>query len=112
MPFSDVQTTKVQFGRVRDACVVAGRDPDSLVWSNALTLCCGANDAEVARRADAIGRDLDQLRAEDLAGTPDEIVQRIGEYAELGCQRIYLQTLDLADLDHLELVAGRVMPQL
>ena len=64
------------------------------------------------RRADAIGHDLDQLRAEGLAGTPDEIVQQIGEYAELGSQRIYLQTLDLADLDHLELVASRVMPQL
>ncbi len=112
MPFSDVQTTKVQFARVRDACVAVGRDPDSLVWSNALTLCCGATDAEVARRADAIGHDLDHLRAEGLAGTPDEIVQRMGEYAEQGCERIYLQTLDLADLDHLELVASRVMPQL
>jgi len=112
MPFSDVETTKLQFARVRDACLVARRDPDSLVWSNALTLCCGATDAEVARRAAAIGHDLDQLRAEGLAGTPDEIVQRIGEYAELGTQRIYLQTLDLADLDHLELVAGRVLPQL
>ncbi|MFY9915478.1 MAG: LLM class F420-dependent oxidoreductase [Nocardioidaceae bacterium] len=112
MPFCDVETTRVQFARVRDACVAAGRDPDSLVWSNALTLCCGVDDAEVARRADAIGHDLDQLRAEGLAGTPDEIVQQIGEYAELGSQRIYLQTLDLADLDHLELVASRVMPQL
>ncbi len=112
MPFSDVETTKLQFARVRDACLVARRDPDAMVWSNALTLCCGATDAEVARRATAIGHDLDQLRAEGLAGTPDEIVQRIGEYAELGSQRIYLQTLDLADLDHLELVAGRVLPQL
>ncbi len=59
------------------------------------------------RRADAIGYDVEELRAEGLAGTPDEIVQRIGEYAAAGSQRIYLQTLDLYDLDHLELVAGR-----
>ncbi len=112
MPFSDPEQTRAQFGRVRAACEAVGRDPDSLVWSNALTVCCGATDAEVARRADAIGYDVEELRAEGLAGTPDEIVQRIGEYAAAGSQRIYLQTLDLSDLDHLELVAAKVMPQL
>ncbi len=37
---------------------------------------------------------------------------KIGTFAEAGSQRVYLQTLDLADLDHLELVASEVMPQL
>ena len=74
-------------------------------------LCCGATEADVRRRADAIGQDLDDLRANGLAGTPAEVVDRIGQYAELGSQRIYLQTLDLDDLDHLELVASEVMPQ-
>ncbi len=74
-------------------------------------LCCGATEADVRRRADAIGRDADDLRANGVAGTPAEVVDRIGRFAELGAQRIYLQTLDLDDLDHLELVAGEVMPQ-
>ncbi len=115
MPFSSVDDTAVQFPRVRSACEAHGRDPASLVWSNALILCCGANDAELARRADAIGYDLDDLRSGKsggLAGTPDEIVDMIGQYAEVGSQRIYLQTLDLSDIDHLELVAAKVMPQL
>ena len=68
-------------------------------------LCVGRDDAELARRAAAIGRDVDELRANALAGTPGEVVARIGEFAELGVTRLYLQVLDLADLDHLELAA-------
>ncbi len=111
LPFVDLEVTSAQFGRVRRACEDIGRDPDDLGYSNALVLCCGATEADVRRRADAIGRDLDDLRANGLAGTPTELVDRIGQYAELGSQRMYLQTLDLDDLDHLELVASEVMPQ-
>jgi alkanesulfonate monooxygenase len=112
LPFVDLEVTASQFARVRRACEDIGRDPDELAWSNALVLCCGATDADVRRRADAIGRDVDDLRATGLAGTPAEVVERIGQYAERGSQRMYLQTLDLGDVDHLELVASEVMPQL
>ena len=100
------------FERVRAACADAGRDPSSLTYSNALVLCCGDTEAEIARRAAAIGRDVDELRENGLAGTPDEVAEKIGRYAAAGSQRIYLQMLDLGDLDHLELVAEKVMPQL
>ncbi|MFG2100780.1 LLM class F420-dependent oxidoreductase [Micromonospora echinaurantiaca] len=111
LPFVSVEDTAAQFERVRTACAEAGRDPAELRWSNALVLCCGRDDAEVARRATAIGREPDELRANGLAGTPAEVVDKIGRYAAAGSQRIYLQVLDLADLDHLELVAAEVMPQ-
>ena len=88
------------------------RDPDELTYSNALVLCCGATEEEVRRRADAIGRSTDDLRENGLAGSPAEVVDRIGQFAALGARRIYLQTLDLDDLEHLELVAAEVMPQL
>jgi len=70
------------------------------------------DEAEIRKRAEAIGRDVDELRENGLAGTPSELVDKIGTFAEAGSQRVYLQTLDLADLDHLELVASEVMPQL
>jgi len=111
LPFVSREVTSEQFGRVRKACEDIGRDPEDLTYSNALVLCCGATEADVRRRADAIGRDVDDLRATAIAGTPAEVVDRIGEFAELGSQRIYLQTLDLDDLDHLELVAGEVLPK-
>lgn len=110
LPFVDLDTTKTQFDRVRAAAEEAGRDPASLVWSNALVLCVGSDEAEVARRAAAIGREVDEVRVNGIAGTPAEAVEKIHAYAGLGAQRIYLQTLDLSDLDHLRLVAEEVMP--
>ena len=74
-------------------------------------MCCGRDEAEVRRRADAIGRDVDELRANGIVGTPAEVVETIGRYATVGTERLYLQVLDLADLDHLDLLAAEVLPQ-
>ncbi|MEU8085628.1 LLM class F420-dependent oxidoreductase [Micromonospora sp. NPDC049101] len=112
LPFASVPDTAAQFDRVRAACGEIGRDPAEMVWSNALVLCCGRDDAEVARRAAAIGRQPDELRVNGLAGTPGEVLDTIGRYAEIGSQRLYLQVLDLGDLEHLELVAHEVMAKL
>ncbi len=109
LPFVDTAETEAQFGRVRAACEAVDRDPATMTWSNALVLCVGADEAEIDRRAAAIGREKAELRENGLAGTPAEVVDKIGRYAELGAQRIYLQVLDLADLDHLRLVAAEVM---
>ncbi|MEJ5945644.1 LLM class F420-dependent oxidoreductase [Pseudokineococcus basanitobsidens] len=111
LPFGSVEDVRTQFGRVRAACEQAGRDARELTWSSALVVCVGRDDAEVARRAAAIGRDVEELRANGLAGTPDEVVEKIGRYSAVGSQRTYCQFLDLGDLDHVELVAERVMPQ-
>ena len=78
----------------------------------ALTVVCGRDDAEVRRRAEAIGRSPVQVRASGLCGTPGEVADRIGRYAELGASRIFLQVIDMADLDHLDLIAAEVAPQL
>lgn len=110
LPFVDEETTKAQFARVRAACEAIDRDPDELAWSNALVLCVGRDEAEIARRAAAIGREPEELRENGLAGTPDEVVGRIKRFEALGSQRVYLQVLDLSDLEHLELVAEQVMP--
>ncbi|MGN6780826.1 MAG: LLM class F420-dependent oxidoreductase [Marmoricola sp.] len=112
LPFVSTDVTAAQFARVRAACEEVGRDPDSLVWSNALVLCCGRDEEEVARRAAAIGRDVDDLRRDGLAGTPEEVVATLQAYAAVGTQRMYLQVLDLHDLDHLDLVAEQVRPHL
>ncbi len=113
MPFSSIPDTAAQFERVRMAAKEAGRDPAELVYSNALIACVGRDDTEVARRAAAIGREVDELKANGLAGSPDEVVDKLGRYAdEAGTSRVYLQILDLHDLDHLELIADKVMSQL
>ncbi|MES5818472.1 LLM class F420-dependent oxidoreductase [Streptomyces sp. RG80] len=112
MPFGSVEDSERQFGRVRDAAVEAGRKGDELTYSNALVVCVGKDDQEVARRAAAIGREVPELKTNGLAGSPAEVVDKIGRYAEIGSSRIYLQLLDLHDLDHLELISSQVQSQL
>jgi F420-dependent oxidoreductase-like protein len=111
LPFGSVEDTGLQFTRVREAMQAAGRRPDDLVYSNALVAVVGKDDAEVARRAAAIGRDVEDVKAVGLAGTPAEVVDKIGRYAEQGATRFYLQILDPTDLDHLELISAQVQTQ-
>lgn len=112
VPFAPVEDVEAAFGRVRAACTDRGRPADDLTYSAALVVCAGRSDAELARRADNIGRGLDDLRRDGLAGSPDEIVDKIGTYAAIGATRIYLQVLDMSDLEHVEFIAETVIPQL
>ncbi|HEY3709878.1 MAG TPA: LLM class F420-dependent oxidoreductase [Amycolatopsis sp.] len=113
LPFANQETVSAQFARVDAAAEAIGRDPKEILRSVALTVAIGRDDAEVARRAGAIGRDLGQLRADGLAGTAAEVVDRIGQWREkTGITRLYLQVLDLADLDHIEFIAAEVASQL
>ncbi|WP_372735576.1 LLM class F420-dependent oxidoreductase [Nocardioides sp.] len=110
LPFVEFERGLQQIERVKAACEAIGRDPASLRYSSALTVCVGKDEAEFRRRAHNIGRDPDELRAIQLGGTVAEVTDKIGRYAESGQSRLYLQTLDLADIDHLALVAAEVMP--
>nr|WP_202422315.1 LLM class F420-dependent oxidoreductase [Gordonia sp. SID5947] len=110
--FQPVDQARAQFERVGAAVEDAGRSADSITYSAALVLCCGGSEEELARRATAIGREVGELRENGAAGTPAEVVEKIESYRAAGASRIYLQTLDLSDLDHLELVANEVAPQL
>ncbi|TNC22336.1 LLM class F420-dependent oxidoreductase [Amycolatopsis alkalitolerans] len=113
LPFTDAATAAAQFERVEAAAREIGRDPKEITRSVALTVAVGADDAEVARRAEAIGRETGELRRNGLAGTPAEVVEKIGRFREeAGITRLYLQVLDLSDLDHLELIASAIAPQL
>jgi F420-dependent oxidoreductase-like protein len=112
VPFASAEDNLRLFAGVRQACEEVGRDPASMVYSSALVLCVGKDEAEIARRAAAIGREIDELREHGVAGTPAEAVDILGRYAEAGAERVYLQVLDLADLDHLDLVAAEVAPLL
>ncbi len=106
--FKRAETGEI-FERVRAAAAETGRE---LVYSVAHTVCIGRDDAEVRRRAEAIGREVDELRESSIFGTPAEAVERIGEFTELGATRVYFQVLDISDLDHLELIASEVASQL
>jgi alkanesulfonate monooxygenase SsuD/methylene tetrahydromethanopterin reductase-like flavin-dependent oxidoreductase (luciferase family) len=110
IPCETAAVSSEQFARVRAACEAVGREP--IRRSNAVILCVGKDDAEAARRLDAIGHDRETMAAAGVFGTPAQVVDQLGAFAEAGSTRAYLQVLDLTDLDHLELVASEVAPQL
>ncbi|WP_290060959.1 LLM class F420-dependent oxidoreductase [Amycolatopsis solani] len=113
LPFADAETAAAQFARVEAAAVEIGRDPKEILRSAALVIAVGRDDAEVARRASTLGRDVTELKANGLAGTPGEVVERIGQWREkTGITRLYLQLMDMSDLDQIDLIAAEVAPQL
>jgi alkanesulfonate monooxygenase SsuD/methylene tetrahydromethanopterin reductase-like flavin-dependent oxidoreductase (luciferase family) len=109
-PFSRPERVAEMNANVSRACEEAGRDPATLRRSTATTICCGRDDAEIARRAAALGREVDELRASSACGTPGEVVARLGEFASAGAECAYLQVMDLDDLEHIRLLGTEVLP--
>ncbi|WP_152189059.1 LLM class F420-dependent oxidoreductase [Georgenia satyanarayanai] len=107
--FPEKSGIAAQRDRVRAACEAVDRDPDELVYSVALIACVGSDEQEVTRRAATIGREPEELRRNGLAGTPQEVLDGIAALAEQGITRVYLQCLDMTDLEHLDLIASEVM---
>ncbi|HLN16561.1 MAG TPA: LLM class F420-dependent oxidoreductase [Acidimicrobiales bacterium] len=112
VPFHRVEDTGAQFRRVEAACEAAGRDPASLVLSAAQVVCCGRDESEFERRAAAIGRQPAELRENGAAGTPAEVIERCRRLEAVGASTVYFQVLDLADHDHVRLLASDVLPAL
>jgi F420-dependent oxidoreductase-like protein len=111
-PFAKVADLPAMYDRVRAASESQGRATPP-AFSAAAVLCVGRDDAEVKRRAAAIGRDVEEMRENGgVVGTPNQAVEILGRYAEAGASRMYLQVLDLSDLHHVELIATAVAPQL
>ena len=108
VPFAKVADFTDQRQRVRDACLAVDRDPDDMIFSVALTVICGENDEEVQRRAGHVGQDTGHLEEHGLVGSPSDVLDRLATYAEAGAERVYLQVLDLDDLDHVNLLGERV----
>jgi alkanesulfonate monooxygenase SsuD/methylene tetrahydromethanopterin reductase-like flavin-dependent oxidoreductase (luciferase family) len=110
-PFMSVEAFSAQCGRVRQACDAIGRER-KMTYSAAVVVCAGADEAEFAARAKAIGREPAELRTNGAAGTAEEVAGAIRAYADAGAERVYLQVLDLHDLDHLDFIATEVAPLL
>jgi len=110
VPFADVDTTQNLQANIDSACAEVDRDPSEVIRSAAQVVCCGVDDAEIARRAAAIGREPAELAENGLSGTPAQVIEKLGRFARIGMTRIYLQVLDMDDLEHLDLLAAEVLP--
>lgn len=102
-----------KFAVVRAACEAIDRDPATLKLSVALPTIVGQDDAEISRRAEAIGQTREQFdNGANLIGTPAQIAEKVHRLRELGAQRVYFQLMDLRDVGHADLVGAEVLPLL
>ncbi len=109
--FASVETFTERKQRVEVACAAINRQRP-MSYSVALVVCAGGTGADVVRRAAAIGREPAELRENGAAGSAEETAAAIRKYTDAGADRVYLQVLDLSDLDHVDFIAGEVAPLL
>ncbi|WP_433533648.1 LLM class F420-dependent oxidoreductase [Micromonospora sp. CA-263727] len=115
VPFTSIEQTAEAYERVREASngvdrTGSGREP--LVLSAGIVVAIGRTDAEARRRAAPLHVKSALPPEDPVVGSPEQLVDRIGEFAAIGTERVHLRLIDLADLDHLELIAAEVLPRL
>lgn len=110
--FRGEQRIAETFEGVRRACDAIGRDPSTLRTSVALPTVVATSDADYRRRLAAIDADPDTFAEVNVAGSPEAAVEKLIRLRDLGADRVYLQLVDVRDLDHLELIAREVLPSL
>lgn len=115
MPFKSVAETARAYRRVAEACdrtgrADAGRPP--LVLSAGVVVAIGRTDGEAQRRAAPLHVKSALPPEDPVVGSPAQLVERLGEFSAIGASRIHLRLIDFHDLDHVELIAGEVLPQL
>ncbi|MCM4083174.1 LLM class F420-dependent oxidoreductase [Paractinoplanes hotanensis] len=111
MPFKTVAETAAAFDRVRAAAAAIGRSKP-LTLSAGIVVAIGRTGAEAARRAAPLHVKSVLPPEDPVEGSPAQLVQRIGEMQAIGATRVHLRLIDMDDVDHLELIASEVLPQL
>jgi len=109
MPFRTVAETAEAFERVREAASGYGR---TVALSAGVVVALGRTDREAERRAAPLHVPSALPPEDPVVGGPAVLVDRIGELAAIGATRVYLRIIDMADLDHVDLIASDVLPAL
>lgn len=88
----------------------AGRPREAVRRTLMTRVVIGRDDAEVQRK---LNGDPEELKERGVIfGTPDAVAEALGRVEEAGATRVQAQWLDMDDIDGLELLAAKVMPQL
>jgi F420-dependent oxidoreductase-like protein len=93
-----------------------GREPNELQRSMMVACIFAKDETQLQERvAQRTGgeRTIDELISQGrIVGTPNQVVDQLGQLAEAGVQRVMLQWIDLDDIEGLEVIAKHVLPQL
>ena len=111
--FQPDEVVAEKFAGARAACERIGRDPGTLKLSVARTAIAGGTDAELERRAKAMGTTMAEFRSDRVfSGGASEIAEQVSRLQALGATRVYFQIMDLSDPEHVDFLGREVLPAL
>jgi F420-dependent oxidoreductase-like protein len=103
-----------QMERVRAAAAATGRNPAEIVFSVSALIGAGRTHDQASAALDPENFGSQTFDGTTLSGSPAQIVDQLGPYAELGISRVYLRAPASmkALADNFEIIAADVLPQL
>ena len=118
--YVDPAGAKERMDRISAACEAIDRDPASVRRSLLTKTIVGADEQEVRRRAGElmawtneegdVDAYLEDLRAEHIAGTAEQVLERLAEFAAAGIQRVLVHQLVHTDLESVALIGREIVP--
>jgi F420-dependent oxidoreductase-like protein len=103
------ETVGQLFGTLREHCDRVGRQYDQITRSIYTTILVGRDESEVSAKRERLGSFLPRR---SLVGTPDQLIDKLGEYASVGCQYVIFRTPDWIDVEPIQMFSERVIPAL
>jgi alkanesulfonate monooxygenase len=98
------------FAAAERYCEQIGRDPKTLRKSVQIHVCCGEDEADIARQAALVGHSVEHVRSRMFCGTPDQLTEYLRQYEEFGFDRVNLGRRLPIDMRGLKLIGEEVLP--
>jgi alkanesulfonate monooxygenase SsuD/methylene tetrahydromethanopterin reductase-like flavin-dependent oxidoreductase (luciferase family) len=114
VPFIGPDIYRAKNGVLTQWCEKERRDPATVIRSVNLGLALGANEVDAQRKRDGLqaqfGAALGFLEPGMLIGTPQQVIDRIGEYLDAGAEWIIVALRAPFDMEGLQALAEEVLP--
>ncbi|MGI9149366.1 MAG: TIGR03560 family F420-dependent LLM class oxidoreductase [Chloroflexota bacterium] len=101
----DPATVAHRFDVLRQHCDRVGRPPEAVIRSNDLSILIASNERQLAAKKDRYGDKF------NLVGTPDEIIEGLRRYAQVGSQYVTFHMPDAKDVEPILLLGETVVQQ-
>jgi F420-dependent oxidoreductase-like protein len=119
--FVDPATARTYRERVEAACAAIGRDPGEVRFSIMTRLLVGADEDDLRLKAAVLMERIDEdgdveafiegMRPTMTAGTVEQVLERLGEFAGAGAERVMFQHLVHDDLETVALIGREILPE-
>lgn len=104
--FGDPAQVTHKYAVLREHCEAVGRPYGEITLTNFVEILVGRDEAEVAAKRERFPN------FKGVIGTPQQVIDQLGEYAKVGSKHILFHMPDAEDLAPLELLGEAVIPKI